>query len=319
MGIRISGLGYRLGSRCVTNDDVSSWCGLPAIEVLEKTGIQTRWYAAAGECLLDLAAGAVSDSLEGSPDPELDFVWCATFAHDLVYPSLASRIDSALGLNASQLMDVQSNCTGFLNALLIGHDRLLHGAPRERGVVLAAESNSPFIDRSSAESVMFWSDGAGAVLLERNFGEPGGILARASFADTTSNQAVRLEWEDQVGGGRATTPVVMNGIPTWRQATAGIPRVVTECLVSGGLDLVDVDWFIFHQANVRLVEYLTAKMRIPQDRVLSNASTVGNLGAGSIPVILAQAAEQDVFSPGDRVLMAAIGAGYTFVALVWEW
>ncbi len=323
MGIHINGTGFRLGSVEVTNDWIAQQCGLSEEDIINKTGIQTRWYLSDDETLVDLASAAVSDALGEGP-PTADFLGCATFAHEVVYPSLASRTAAALKADIPQLFDLQSNCTGFLNLLLMGHDKLVADEGISRGLVVAAESNSPFIDSTNPESVMFWSDGVGAVLLERNPSTTGGLLGRAYMANTESNMAVRLPWDSVTaqGGepaGRRTLAVEMGGLATWRQATSGLPQVVRAALADAGLSIDDIDHVVFHQANLRMLEYLVRKMRIPEDKVLLNVQRVGNLGAASIPVMLAQADEAGDLARGDRILLAAVGAGFTFVGAVWEW
>ncbi len=323
MGIRIAGTGYRLGATEITNAWIAQRCGLTEDEIVEKTGISRRWYLGAEQTLVDLASEAVLDALGGHADP-VDFVGCATFAHEVVYPSLASRIAARLKVDAPQLFDLQSNCTGFLNLLLLSHDRLKADDNVARGLVVAAESNSPFIDSENPESVMFWSDGAGAILLGKDDSSSAGLRGRAHLANTESNMAVRLPWESFPGEagsppGRRTQGVEMGGLATWRQATSGLPQVVRAALADADMTLDDVDHVVFHQANLRMLEYLVRKMRIPEEKVLLNVQEVGNLGAASIPVMLAQANAREVFAPGDTVLMAAVGAGFTFVAAIWEW
>ena len=323
MGIAIRGTGYRLGSTEITNEWIAQRCDLPVDEIVTKTGINRRWYLSEDETLVDLAAGAVGDALAATTEPA-DFLGCATFAHEVVYPSLASRIAARMKTGVPQLFDLQSNCTGFLNLLLLAHDRLVADEHISRGVVVAAESNSPFIDSSNPEAVMFWSDGVGAVLLEKDPAVSSGLRGRAYLANTESNMAVRLGWEafEGEGGvatGRRTQAVEMGGLATWRQATSGLPQVIRAALDNAGMTMDDVDHVVFHQANLRMLEYLVRKMRIPQDKVLLNVAEVGNLGAASIPVMLAQADAKGVFKPGDTILLAAVGAGFTFVSAVWEW
>jgi 3-oxoacyl-[acyl-carrier-protein] synthase-3 len=172
--------------------------------------------------------------------------------------------------------------------------------------------------------MMFWSDGAGAVSLLKEKQSTSGLKGRAHLSSTQSNMAVRLVWRSTHGAdgsllGRQTEPVEMGGLATWREATSGVPEVVRGALVNAGAKLDDIDYFIFHQANLRMIEYLTKKLRLNEDRVLTNVAEVGNLGAASIPVMLAQANQNGVLCRGDKILMVAVGAGFTFVALVWEW
>lgn len=318
MGVKITGAALELGSKPIPTHVVSTRTGVSIDEILEKTGIEMRWYLNEGESLLDIAASSVRKAL---PDDTkfADLMICATYAHDLVFPSLASRISAKLGLEVPQLFDLQSNCTGFINALCLAHDRLVMETTTLRTIVVAAESNSPFIDALDASSAMFWSDGAGAIVLESSTDARGGILSRAFHSDTTSNSAVRMEWSASDLGGRITHSIVMGGLATWRQATSGLPHVVRESLEAANLQISDIDHVVFHQANLRMLEYLGSKLRIPEEKMITNVSGVGNLGAASIPVALADANILGRFRTGDKILMAAVGAGYSFAALIWEW
>ena len=323
MGISITRTGYRLGSMQVSNAAVAANCGVTEESIVEKTGIERRWYLSEGESLLDLASAAVMGA-RGPDSNDVELLICATYAHDFVYPSLASRVAASTGIAPKQMFDLQSNCTGFLNALITAHDRMAVDRSVRSAIVVGAESNSPFINPMDVDAAMFWSDGAGAVRVVQSANMTGGIVSLAFHSNTDSNTAVRLPWvdvgHDRVAAhSRITQAVVMGGLATWRQATSGLPRVIRECLDSAGLRMDQIDHVVFHQANLRMIEYLTRKLQISDTQVIANVDQVGNLGAASIPVMLAQADRAGRFQPGDRVLMAAVGAGFTFIALIWEW
>lgn len=319
MGVKIVSLGESLGTLEVTSEHLASRGLLTAQEILDKTGIESRWYAAENESLLDLSEKALK-SAGVEPGEEFAQLYCATYAHDVIFPSLASRLATKMAINSSQTVDIQSNCTGFLNALLIAHDQMICEPSNNDTLVVAAEMNSVFIDPLDMEAAMFWSDGAGAIRLSSYEG-PDSLIARAHLFNGENNEAVRLRWgtKQETDSKRFAENIEMGGLATWRQATSGIPRVVNMVLEKSNFAISDVDWIIFHQANLRMIEYLTAKLKFDPDKVFSNVDVTGNLGAASIPVALSQLNRLGKLKPGDVVLFAAVGAGFQFTSVLWRW
>jgi 3-oxoacyl-[acyl-carrier-protein] synthase-3 len=321
MGLKITSTGSRLGSVRIDNDEIQKICGVPQEEILRKTGIVARQYLDyPRETLLDLSVSATEKALEHNSTEVWDLVVCATFAHEMIYPSLASRICSQLPITVNEAVDLQSNCTGFLNALLITNDKLLTDQNAQSAIVIAAEANSYFMNPSDANSVMFWGDGAAALTIHKDDSYRGGLLSRAHFANFESNSAVRLSWsKSQKQGEMQSSPIHQDGLATWRQATSGLPKVIYTALDNAGLDASDIDYFIFHQANLRMIEYLTVKLKLDPEKVPTNVERIGNTGAASIPILLDDLIRENKVQPGDRILFASVGAGFTFTAVVWEW
>ena len=321
MGIKIVATGSAVGSLSIDNDNIASRTGVPAEEVLEKTGIEKRFYInPENESALTLASTSVNSALKKHGSLKFDSVICATFGHEYLYPSLSSRIMADIGITADQVFDIQSNCTGFLNALLIGHDKLATDSDSETVLIIASEVNSYFMDSSDIGSIMFWGDGAGALTLVRDPDSTGGLLARAHSANFENNIAVRLEMDLKKKNGRIElVPIHQDGLASWRQATTGIPQIVKAVLSKANLAVSEIDYFIFHQANLRMLEYLGAKMRLPIEKVPTNVAKVGNMGAASIPILLDELNDSKRLKPGDKILFAAIGAGFSFTAIIWEW
>jgi 3-oxoacyl-[acyl-carrier-protein] synthase-3 len=321
MGIQIVSTGSRLGSLEISNSKITKMCGTSEDEIISKTGILARYYIdRAKEDLLSLTVDSISLALEEEPSRHWDIVICATYGHEYVYPSLGSRACAFLNLSTGLVFDIQSNCTGFLNALLIANDKLVADKNADSAIVIAAEANSYFMDPSDSNSVIFWSDGAGALTLRRSDVDSSGLIARAHFANFENNAAVRLEsrYSDQEGV-RVTLPIHQDGLATWRQATNGLPRVIKEVLENASLTSDDIDFFIFHQANLRMLEYLIAKLRIDPRKVPTNVGRIGNVGAASIPILLDELVRENRLKKGDRILFASVGAGFTFTSLIWKW
>jgi 3-oxoacyl-[acyl-carrier-protein] synthase-3 len=319
VGVKIVSLGESLGALEVTSELLASRGKLTSNEIIEKTGIASRWYAAENESLLDLSERALQSAGVESGD-EFSRVFCATYAHDVIFPSLASRVATRMSIGASQTVDIQSNCTGFLNALLIAHDQMICDPSSNDTLVIAAEMNSVFIDPLDMEAAMFWSDGAGAVRLTNHEGADS-LIARAHLFNGENNEAVRLRWgsEPAFESKRFAENIEMGGLATWRQATSGLPRVVGLVLEESSFAISDVDWIIFHQANLRMIEYLTAKLKLDPNKVFTNVDVTGNLGAASIPVALSQLHKLGKLKSGDVILFAAVGAGFQFTSVLWRW
>ncbi len=322
MGIKITGAGFAVGSTKIENERIAFNCGVTAESILDKTGISSRFYLADHESLLDIASIATNRAIDSSDKTSWSLVICATYAHDVIFPSLSSRVANRLKLSVEEMVDLQSNCTGFINSLLAASDKLSNDKDADCAIVMAAEANSPFIDPQDLDAAMFWSDGAGVVTLERTTDSSSGVISRAHLGNLENNEAVRLGWKQEMVGPRSirfADDIEMGGLATWRQATSGLPKVVKLAAQRAELTFDQIDWFIFHQANLRMIEYLTQKMRIDESKVLINVQHIGNTGAASIPIVLAENFNQNKFKDGDNILMAAVGAGFSFSSLVWRW
>ncbi len=321
MGIRISSTGSSLGSLEIYNDEISRNTGASEEEILSKTGIIKRNYLdPRTETLLTLSSTAAKRAIAKINVTDFDLVVAATYGHDYVYPSLASRVCKDLDLSASLAIDVQSNCTGFVNSLLIANDKLIADESAFNALVIASEANSLFMDPTDLNTVLFWGDGSGALTLSKSDLESGGLIARAHSGNFKNNDAVRLEWELGTNiGTRVTKPIHQDGLATWRQATSGLPLVIQAVLRNANLEMTDIDFFVFHQANLRMLEYLAAKLKIDPAKVPMNVDRIGNMGAASIPILLDELVSTGVLEKGCKILFASVGAGFTFSSLIWEW
>ena len=321
MGINISSTGSSLGSLEVYNHEISRNTGVSEAEILLKTGIVKRNYLdPRTETLLTLSSTAAKRAIAKINVTDFDLVVAATYGHDFVYPSLASRVCKDLDLSASLAIDVQSNCTGFVNSLLIANDKLIADESAFNALIIASEANSLFMDPTDSNTALFWGDGSGALTLNKNNLESGGLIARAHSGNFKNNDAVRLEWElGAITGTRVTKPIHQDGLATWRQATSGLPLVIQAVLRNANLEMTDIDFFVFHQANLRMLEYLAAKLKIDPAKVPINVDRIGNMGAASIPILLDELVSTGALEKGCKILFASVGAGFTFSSLIWEW
>jgi 3-oxoacyl-[acyl-carrier-protein] synthase-3 len=191
-------------------------------------------------------------------------------------------------------------------------------------LVIGVELQSPFIDSSDANTAIYFSDGAGATVLGR-VADGEGIQSSAFFTDTSNYEALRL----RRGGStyarlNGSIPpeanfIEHNGLATWKQAMTHLPVTVKRAVAKASLELDDVDLFLFHQANLNLIHYVVRKLRQPLDRTYTNVERVGNASAASVPIVLSEAVSEGKLARGDRLVLAGVGAGYTFGASVWRW
>lgn len=328
--VGILGTGRSLGSRLHTNDEL---CATTLRDVspewiVEKTGIRQRFVVTTAESASTLTLDAAQQAIEAAkvrPD-QIGMVVVSTFSGEYVFPAASARLHRQLGLKGGQFYDLQANCTGFVSAITAVSDRMLRDASVGHALVVGAEVLSPYVDYSDVETAIFFSDGAGAVVLGP-VAEGGGVQASAFFADTSNFESVRLR-----GGGssypHATAAtgaqsgvgfMEMNGLATWKQAVTHLPGTIRRACEAAGWPPDTVDLFIFHQANLQIISYVMAKMRLPMTRTFTNVQEIGNAGAASIPIALADAVDAGLLAPGHRLVLAGVGAGFTFGATCWIW
>lgn len=324
-GIAITGVGHRLGSIVEDNETLCRNLEITPAWIFEKTGIERRYLAAPDETASGLSLAAAKDALASADiDPsQIDLIVCCTFSADYRFPALAAKIHADLGVKGGQMMDVQANCAGFVTGLTVASDRMRLDPEVRHALVIGVELNSRFISRSNADAAIYHSDGAGAVVLGR---VPGfGILSSAFHTDSSNYEAVRVR-----GGGSTWTrpdrpfdPAIdtmeLNGIATWKQAITHLPTVIRRASEKSGINYREADFFVFHQANLRLIEYLVRKMGGDMTKTYTNVGRIGNTGAASTAIALSEAVASGCLKEGDTVIFAAVGAGFSFGASVWRW
>jgi 3-oxoacyl-[acyl-carrier-protein] synthase III len=328
--VGILGTGRSLGSRIHTNEEL---CATTLRDVspewiVEKTGIRRRFVMTDGESSSTLTLDAAQKAIVCArirPE-QIGMVVVSTFSGEYVFPAASARLHRQLGLKGGQLYDLQANCAGFVSAITAASDRMLRDPSVGYALIVGAEVLSPYVDYSDVETAIYFSDGAGAVVLGPV--ETGrGVQASAFFADSSNFESVRLRGggsgfpyagrEDEAGRGPGM--MEMNGLATWKQAVTHLPGTIRRACEASGWSPDSVDLFIFHQANLQIISYVMAKMRIPMSRTFTNVQDVGNAGAASIPIALADAVAAGTLSTGSRLVLAGVGAGFTFGATCWTW
>ncbi len=330
-GIGILGTGRALGSRVQTNEELcaTSLPGTTPQWIVDRTGILRRYVVGENETSSSLILAAANRALEnaGVTPEQIGMIVVSTFSAEYLFPPASARLHRDLGIKGGQCYDLQANCTGFVSALTAVSDRMFRDQSVQFALVVGAEVLSPFVDYSDVQSAMFFSDGAGAAVLGP---VPGGrgVQASAFFTDTPNYDAVRLR-----GGGssfpyaRRSTAIPgrdpgfmdMNSLVTWKQVVTHLPPTVRRACAQVGWSTDEVDLYIFHQANFEIINYVMKKMRVPMSHTFTNVQEIGNTGAASIPIALADAVAAGLLSPGNRVVLAGVGAGFGFGAICMIW
>ena len=318
----IRGVGAYLPKRIMTNDDLAKIVDTNDAWIVERTGIHARHIAAEGERTSDLGIAAARQALvRAGVDPvDVDLVICATATPDRTFPATAVRIQAGLGVTKGAAFDIQAVCSGFVYALTTA-DNFLKTGQFKRAVVVGAETFSRILDWTDRGTCVLFGDGAGAVVLEaqpqHGTREDRGILASRIRSDG------RFEDLLYVDGGPGSTKTVghlrMNGREVFRHAVQKISGVIEETLVMTGYAADEIDLYVPHQANQRILDGIARKLNVAPDKIVMTLAKHGNTSAASIPLALNQAFETHRLAEGKLVLMEAMGGGFTWGAVLARW
>ncbi len=319
----IRGVGGYLPKKVLTNDDLAKKVDTSDSWIRERTGIRRRHIAADGELTSDLgtAAGKMALVRSGIDPSDIDLVICATSTPDQTFPATAVRIQTRLGIQrGAAAFDLQAVCTGFVYALSTA-DYFMKSGPYKRALVVGAETFSRIIDWEDRTTCVLFGDGAGAVVLEaqpqHGVIQDRGILASRLAADGRYHDSLYVD------GGPSSTQTVghlrMNGREVFRHAVTKIASVIEETLVDAGLAPDEIDWFVPHQANKRILEGTARKIGLPLEKIVVTVEDHANTSAASIPLALNTAHEDGRIKEGDLVLMEAMGGGFTWGAVLARW
>ncbi|MGH6817034.1 MAG: beta-ketoacyl-ACP synthase III [Hyphomicrobiaceae bacterium] len=318
----IKGVGAHLPRRVMTNDDLARMVDTSDEWITERTGIKSRHIAEAGEATSDFGIAASKQALvRAGIDPiDIDLVVCATSTPDRTFPATAVRIQAGLGVTKGAAFDLQAVCSGFVYALATADNFLKTGQFR-RAIVVGAETFSRILDWNDRSTCVLFGDGAGAVVLEAQ-PQTGGREDRGILASRIRSDG-RFEDMLYVDGGPGSTQTTgylrMNGREVFRHAVQKITGVIEETLVMSGYAVQEIDLFVPHQANARILDGIAKKLGIPRDKIVVTLAHHGNTSAASIPLALNEAFESHRVKEGSLVLMEAMGGGLTWGAVLARW
>ena len=316
--IGITGLGVNVPDRVVTNDDLAQYVDTSDEWIMERTGIRERRMATEDEALTDIALPAARAALAdaGVDASEIDLLICATVTPDMMSPTSSALMADELGMPQAAAYDLLAGCTGFMYAIAQAYGMLAAGLSR-RALVVGGDVLSKILDWDDRSTLVLFGDGAGAVVLEPV--SHGGFLGFELGAD--GGGGVHLQYP---GSGSRTfenpeSMLKMNGREVFRFATRVLVSSAEAVLAECGKTIADVDVYVPHQANRRIIDHAVGKLGVPPERTVVNVERFGNTSSGSIPLALADARSDGRLHDGALVLMTGMGAGLTWGSALLEW
>ncbi|MGH3064446.1 MAG: beta-ketoacyl-ACP synthase III [Gaiellaceae bacterium] len=316
--VSITGLGTYAPERVLTNDELAELVDTTDEWIIERTGIKERRIAAPEQAMTDLALPAARMALEraGVEPEEIDLIIVATVTPDMMFPTTASLLADLLPAPKAAAYDLLAGCTGFVYALAQGHAMVSAGLSK-KALVVGGDVLSKILDWTDRSTLVLFGDGAGAVVLER-VGE-GGFEGFELGADGGGGEHLWLPGSGSRTFEDADRLVKMNGREVFKFATRVMVSSAEALLDEVGRTIDDVDVYVPHQANTRIIDYATKKLGIAEDRVIVNVDRYGNTSSGSIPLALGDAEADGRLRKGSLVLMTGMGAGLTWGSTLMEW
>ncbi len=322
--ISITGIGSHTPERVMTNVEIAEKVDTTDEWIVERTGIRERRVASPDEALSDIALPAASAALEqaGLDTAAIDLIVVATVTPDMLFPSTGAIIADQLGAHDAAAYDLSAGCTGFVYAVVQAHGMVAAGLA-DNALVIGGDVLSKIVDWTDRSTCVLFGDGAGAVVLERV--DKGGFLGFELGADGSGGPQLYMP----AGGSRApaTAETVaagqhfakMNGREVFKFATRVLVDSAQKVLEECDVTVDEVDVYVPHQANVRIIDHARRKLGISEERTVVNVDRYGNTSSGSIPLALSEAEADGRLAPGQMVLMTGMGAGLTWGSALIEW
>ena len=318
----VLGCGSYLPDKVLTNSDMEKIIDTSDEWITQRTGIRSRHIAANGQVTSDLGFHAAQNALEnaGISPSDLDMIILATTTPDSTFPASAVTIQHRLGMDHGTAFDVQAVCSGFLFALTTA-DAYLRGGLAKRILVIGAETFSRILNWEDRTTCVLFGDGSGAVVLEAQEGS--GLKDDRGILSCHLRSDGKFKSKLYVDGGPSSTQttghVRMEGREVFKHAVGIVTDVIDSAFSATGFSPEDLDWFIPHQANRRIIDATIKKMNIPQQKAVITVDKHGNTSAASIPLAIDTAVKDGRLKKGDLVLLEAMGGGFTWGAILLRW
>jgi len=325
-GVGVLGAGRYVPGKLITNEMLEEWTGVPAEKIVERIGVETRFVVEDHETASEMSATAARQAMEraGVDASEIGLIIVCSFTGDYVYPAMACKVQELINATNAGSFDLMANCTGFQVGLSVASDRMKCDSTIKYALVIGTALQSRYINWSDPNSALYFGDGAGAVVLGP---VPAGygVLASEVFSNGKVFDAVRMR------GGGSSYPMradnvneglqyyELNGLEVWKQVVQYQPTAIERSLAKIDKTTEDVDFFIFHQANLRLIEYLMGKMKQPMNKTFNNVATIGNTADASMAIALCDAMQAGCLKRDQLVVISGVGAGFTFGSTVVRW
>jgi 3-oxoacyl-[acyl-carrier-protein] synthase III len=312
---RIAGTGRYLPDRIMTNADLEKMVETSDEWIRTRTGVERRHIAAEGQGTSDLCVEAAKGAMEaaGVGPQDIDLVAVGTTTPDLVFPNVGTLVQERLGIHGCPAFSLEAACTGFLYALSIA-DKFVRTGESKCALVIGAEVLSRLIDWTDRSTCVLFGDGAGAVVLKPS-DEPG-ILSCHLGADGQYKELLYYPYgaskELDKAGLASDAKIIMSGNEVFKVAVKTLGNVAEQALRANGIGIGEVDWFVPHQANLRIIQATAKRLGLPMEKVILTVQDHGNTSAASVPLALDVAVRDGRVQPGQLVLMEAFGGGFTW-------
>jgi 3-oxoacyl-[acyl-carrier-protein] synthase-3 len=322
----IQSIGHRLPTRILTNDDLSKFVDTNDEWIFQRTGIRQRHVLEGEETASWLAIGAAEQALErsGLSRDEIEVVICATVSGDYLWPSTSTQVQDALGLRNAAAFDVSAACAGFIYALCTGN-ALINSGEMSNALVIGMDALSKQVDWKDRATCVLFGDAAGAVVMKAEDTTDRGLIATVLFSDGSGGQHIWIE----AGGTRHPFPtageqghtyaIQMHGAEVFRFAVHAMGEACVKVLEKAGMTSDQVDLFVPHQANSRIIESAAKRLNLPSEKVFVNVHKYGNTSGGSVPLALYEAQAEGRLKKGMTVMTVGFGAGLVWGANIIRW
>ncbi len=306
----IVGTGSYLPKKILTNEDLSKMVDTSDEWIYTRTGIKERHIASETECTSDLAVNAIKNALDNAKmsAEDIDLLIIATITPDFVFPSTACIVQKKLGLKNAVALDISAACSGFVYGLTIADSMIKSGAYKT-AVVVGAETLSRIMNWNDRTTCVLFGDGAGAAVL-RATTEKTGILSYSIKSD--GNYLDCLKATGGPSSTKTSGTILMEGKDVFKLAVVKMPEISKEVVAKAGKNMSDIDCFIPHQANIRIIDAALKNLDIPEDKVVKSIEKHGNISSACIPLALDIANRSGQLKKGQNVLLTAMGAGFTW-------
>ena len=318
----VRGVGAYLPARCMLNAELASLVDTSDDWIVQRTGITQRFIAAPDETTSVLATNAAQAALRhaGCDPADIDLVIVATATPDYTFPATATQVQAALGMTHGVAFDLQAVCSGFVFALATA-DKFLRSGSHRRALVIGAETFSRLLDWTDRTTCVLFGDGAGAVVLEAEDG--GDPMERGGIVSTHLRSDGRHREKLYVDGGPSATKTTghlrMEGREVFRHAVGMVEDVVRDAFARAAIGPDNLDWFVPHQANRRIIDASAAKLHIAPGKVITTVHLHANTSAASIPLALSVGVADGRIKSGDLVMLEAMGGGFTWGSALVRW
>ena len=322
MNTKIIGTGSYLPPDILTNDDIARFVETSDEWIAERTGIRRR-HIASTDTTVSMATKSAFLALEdaGISAEEIDLIIVGTVSADELVPSTACRVQSEIGAKNAVSFDINAACSGFLFALSLADAYIKSGACK-KALIIGVETLSKIVDWTDRGTCVLFGDGAGSAVLSTSDKDEG-LLSFTLGSDGFKSDCLmcngRSNENPLVHTGQGPGYISMDGPEVFKFAVKTVPGAIKKVLEEAGLEANDVDHFILHQANLRILQTISKRLKIPMDKIPTNMDECGNTSAASVPILLDQCARKSLFKSGDYIILAGFGAGLTWGCSLIKW